>query len=807
MAKAEKYRYSFKTLEGQTCNVRFEFEGWLGGSTTLVASSQPFVLKEFNSDEDIFKPLRPQIADMNFIASASGVSIDDFLMDNDDDVIVYFDFGVWGNYWIGYMLQDDYQEVWEDTNHIITIRASEGIGLLKNRSLSNNGLELIGRYNCLDLVKYAMQGCVQNFVSFKIYSNLYYVSMTDGSGNTGFDQADLDAKTFQIEVTEYDDSYTTLEKINRAWNQTLFLYKGNWVIIRVEEYFIPLTQSIKGFGETLGVRTAVNQRFDINVGLNEDVKPISPSMLRFIQRRTKTDTIQFDYNAISEIVQNGSFSRGSFISEVDFTKSYNVNTWAYEDAFLDIGAIPTSGTFTRIEEYSSIEGPLFDNYVRFNITSSPVVGISYIRSNDISVLTGEKLDFSVDAKFKLNFTDNGKAPSVYILFYGTGNNYFLKDNGDWVLTNSDFTTNVEWLGIEFNKASSPDDTSWVTFAVNSQPAPEVGYINILLAGHNDQYVTGQERYFKNLRFTMVSVFGGQEFNNISGIKSIYTKPEDLKMVFDETIYMDDSFSDNFKGSLFRADGITLTDKRWYRYRYPNEVFGFRQENDISHWFHNRFNRSKIDANFYGLTWNGGTDPIGLINTVVFVDDDPDKIYMIANMREMDFSSSTWSATLVEVWDDNKDPNQPSLKTFDVDTYNNTYIGITKVPWLVINQAEFVSNLAVNQFTYIGGNTINPSIDCEVNGTINSLTSGTSVTFDLTINGVSKKQQIVNCTTLPTLFTLNLDVITTINNNDILAVTISNNVDEINIGLGFMTFTYSSSGTPNYNNYKFEYIYK
>ena len=807
MAKAEKYRYTFKTLEGQTCTVRFEFEGWGGASTTLTASDRPFVLKEYNSDDDIFKPLRPQIAEMNFIASASGVSIDDFLMDNDDDIIVYFDFGTWGNYWIGYLLQDDFQETWEDTNHIITITASEGIGLLKNQTLSNNGVELIGSYSCFDLVKYAMQGCVQNFVDFKIFSNLYHVSMDDGTNYTGFDQAELEVKTFQIDVIEYDDSYTTLEKINRAWNQTLLMYKGKWVIIRVEEYFIPTTENIKGFRELLGVRTGLNQRFDINVGANEEVKPISPSMLRYIKRRTKKDTIQFDYNAITEIVQNGSFSRGSFISEVDFTKSYNVNTWVYEDQYLDIGAVPTSGTFTRLEEYLTIQGPLFDNYVRFNITSSSVVGISYIRSNDISILTGEKFDFSVDARFKLDFSDDSKAPSVYILFYGTANNYFLKDNGDWIQTNADFTTNVEYLGIEFNKTSSPETTSWVTFSVNSQPAPEVGYINVLLAGHNDQFVTGQERQFKTLRFTMISVFGGQEFNNISGIKSIYTKDDDLKMTFDETIYMDDSFSDNFKGSLFRSDGVTLTDKRWYRYRYANEVFGFRQENDVAHWFHNRFNRNKIDAYFYGMTWSSGTEPIGLLNTIVFVDDDPDKVYMIANMKEMDFSSSTWSATLMEVWDDNKDPNEPSLKTFDVDTYNNTYIGITKVPWLVINQAEFVSNLAVTEFTYIGGNTINPSIDCEVNGTINSITSGSSVTFDLTINGVSKKQQIVSCTTLPVLFTLNLDIITTINNNDILAVTISNNVDEINIGLGFMTFTYSSSGSPNYNDYSIEYIYK
>ena len=135
MAKAEKYRYSFKTLEGQTCIVRFDFEGWVGSSTTLLGGDKPFSLSEFNTDENIFKPIRGQLATMNIVGSSSGVTIDDFLMDNDDDIIVYFDFGTWGNYWVGYLTQDDFQETWIDTNHILTLRATEGLGLLKDTQL------------------------------------------------------------------------------------------------------------------------------------------------------------------------------------------------------------------------------------------------------------------------------------------------------------------------------------------------------------------------------------------------------------------------------------------------------------------------------------------------------------------------------------------------------------------------------------------------------------------------------------------------------------------------------------------------
>lgn len=810
MAKAEKYRYSFKTLEGQTCTVRFDFEGWVGASTTIKGANQPFVLSEYNTDENIFKPIRSQLATMNIIGSESGVTADDFIMDNDVDVIVYFDFGTWTNYWIGYLTQDDFQETWIDTNHILTLRATEGLGLLKDSKLSNNGVELIGSFTPFQILQYAMQGVVQNFVDYRIYSNLFYESMNDSNLFTGFDQCYIEAKTFQIDVLEYDDCYTTIEKLNIAWNQTIYMYRGKWIIFRIEELYCPTTENIRGFRSNAGTRTLLNARYDINVGVNESVKPVSPEMLRFIKRRTKQDTIQFNYDAINEIVQNGSFARGNFIVKIGTTLSYDVDTWEYQDSFLDIGAVPTSGTFSRLEEYSSLEGPLFDNYVRFNITSSSLTAISYIRSNNISILTGEKFDFSVDAKFKLNFTNNGKAPTVFILFYGTTNNYFLKDNGDWILTNSDFTTNVEWLGVEFNKSSSPEDTSWVTFSVNSQPAPEVGYINILLAGHNDQYVTGQERFFKNLRFTMISVFGGQEFNNISGIKSVFTKNNDLKITFDENIYFDDSFSDNFKGSILKADGVTLTDKKWHRYRYASEISGFRKENAIAHWQFNRFNRNKIDVNFFGLTWDNGTQPIGLINTIKFVDDDADKIYSILNIKNIDFSSSTWGATLIEVWNDNTDGADPIVKTFDADPTNGNYVvtGEFVIPFTPISAADFTYDSVTKKFTYNGSITLTELFICNITGDINTINPLFPIaTFKLYINEIQVDSDTHDASTTPSIFTISLNGTYTINPTDTLYVTISSNVGDFDVNGGELTMSYDYPSTLNYDPYQDKYIYK
>ena len=60
MAYGLKYRITFKTLQGDTCKVDFYIDGYSGSITNLDPAASPFVLQEFNSDEDIYKPLRPQ---------------------------------------------------------------------------------------------------------------------------------------------------------------------------------------------------------------------------------------------------------------------------------------------------------------------------------------------------------------------------------------------------------------------------------------------------------------------------------------------------------------------------------------------------------------------------------------------------------------------------------------------------------------------------------------------------------------------------------------------------------------------------
>jgi len=804
LAKAEKYRYSFKSHEGQTCVVRFNFEGFTGASTTLIGSARPFVLKEFNTDDDIFKPLRPQLAEMSFIASVSGVSIDDFLMDNDDDIIVYFDFGTWTNYWSGYMLQDDFQESWIDTSHIITIRATEGIGQLKDIELTEAGDELNGRYTPLEIIQFAMAQSVQNFTDYKIFSNLFHSSMTDTSTNTGIDQCYVDAKTFMINPSEYDNSYDALEKVNKSWNQTLFMYKGKWIIFRQEELYIPYSQNIRGFRINSSTRTNASQRFDVLVGVDETVKPISPEMLRFIQRRTKSDTIQFNFDQFNEVICNGSFSRGDLVTSTSTLKTYQLDQWSWYEGAINSSTVPTTGSFGRKEEYVT-GGKLEDQYAFVTQDSSTT---RFLKSCGIEVLQNEKIDISIETRYKTTFSGVGNIDTLVVMLYGVTNNYTLNEDGKWYQSNSSWSINLKTIPIYYNGTPGLLPEQYNTVQVTSEELPEEGIIYILLYNPNVPFISSQERYFKSLNVQLFTTFNGIGVETINAVQSIFTKTDTLKPKFFDEIYFDDGLSKLYKGSLYEDDQQTLTTADWHRYRYATETNGFRKQNDIAHWEHNRYNRNKIDVNFYGLTWSSGTEPIGLINTIKFVDDDPSKIYAIANLKEIDFSNSVWSATLVEVYDETKDLTGTVSYTLTANAEPGVHNGVTYLPLEITSAAQFsISN--AYQLVYNGSSQITVNIACTIEGDMNDVvTTPYDAYIYLKKNGSTLDSAFVNVTTEPTAFNFDLSTNSVVlNPGDILSLQLSNRIVEIDVIDSNISFTYSVTGGITYDPYQDKFIYK
>lgn len=800
MAYGLKYRITFKTLQGDTCKVDFYIDGYSGSITNLDPAANPFILQEFNGDEDIYKPLRPQQATINFI-SQSTVSIDDFLSNSDTYCYVALEFlSAVQYYWYGYLLQDDFQETWQDTNHIITLRATEGLGMLQSQPLTDNaGEELVGRYTPWQFIQYAAFGTIQTFVEHKVINNLYHSSMDQTSDVPSIGQCYLDARTFSIGDGEYDNKYNVLDKINSAFSQTLLQYKGRWWIFRPEELFMTPAQSLRQFNVTLLGTTVTNNRYDIEVGVNEDIKPIAPEMLRFINRPTKVDEIDFIYELPSELLCNQNISRGDLNTAFTGFNTYDVDNW---DAYTGTRESPTPTTKSHYRKDTlDIYDVVTDSYLYLDNETSGTF-FNWWQSCDVQVTTGDIITLS----FKWRWNETGIL-STPIPTFKVGQLLYkadaapsfrasLTNDGVWDIYPSTWDSKIYANQTYFTITPGDNSTSengYLLFTVTSEPVIRDGIVRLLLSNTQN---SSFDNNWKDIQFDIDTKVNGRYLDSISGDYDRFTKSEDIRANFTDQIYLEDLPNSNLMGCLFDETNTLRTTPTWNRYRYQLESFPFKKQNLIANWERTRFHRNKIDVNLFGLKY--GSEPIGLLNTIKFVDDDPNKLYYIANLKEIDFASATWQATLVEVYDNDRD--------FLINT-NATYTNKTGsglVP-ITLNYGQYFSVITGNKLRYTGTPTITVDFKCRVVGSITVSSTPVVVNFVLSNTTGILKTVNVTVTSSPFAVDINLDVdnVVLATNNEI-ELTLSASITSLTVTGSYLIFNNNDSLYPTY---KSGYIFK
>jgi hypothetical protein len=800
MAYQIKYRITFKTLQDDTCKVDFYVDGYSGAITNLDPASNPFVLQEFNSDEDIYKPLRPQQATINFISQPS-VSIDDFLSNSDTYCYIAFEFlSSTQYYWFGYLLQDDFQETWQDTNHIITLRATEGLGMLQSQPLTDNaGDELIGRFTPWELIQYAAFGTIQTFVDHKVISNLYHSSMDQTSDVPSIGQCYVDARTFSIGDGEYDNKYNVLDKINSAFNQTLLQYKGKWYIFRPEELFMTPTQSLRQFNKTLLGTTVTNNRYDIEVGVNEDIKPITPEMLRFINRPTKIDEVNFTYELPSELLCNQNLSRGDLNTAFSGFNTYDVDSW---EAYTGTRESPTATTKDHYRKDTlDIYDVVTDSYLYLDNETTGTF-FNWWQSCDVQVTAGDIITLS----FKWRWNETGvlstPIPTFKIgqlLYKADAAPSFrasLTNDGVWDIYPSTWDSKIYANQTYFTITPGDNSTSengYLLFTVTSEPVIRDGIVRLLLSNTQN---SSFDNNWKDIQFDIDTKVNGRYLDSISGDYDRFTKSEDIRANFTDQIYLEDLPNSNLMGCLFDETNTLRTTPTWNRYRYQLESFPFKKQNLIANWERTRFHRNKIDVNLFGLKY--GSEPIGLLNTIKFVDDDPNKLYYIANLKEIDFASATWQATLVEVYDNDRD----FLINVSATYTNAASAGLVPVS---LNYGQYFTVTGGNVLKYTGTPTITVDFKCRVVGSITVSSTPVNVNFVLSNTSGILKTVTVTATTSPFAVDIDLDVDNVVlATNDEIELTLSASITSLTVTSSYLIFNNNDSLYPTY---KSGYIFK
>lgn len=635
MAYVLKYSYQFVSALGDECEVKFLFNDPANSDhTRLNAGSKPFILKEYNSDNDFFKPLRPFQAEMEFLSN--NVSIEDFIFDADDAVKVEFYFNSY-LFWTGWLMQDDFQENWIDTNHYITLRATDALGQIGSQVLPS----ISGKFSMLDLLTYCFENTSVGNSTLTQYwfCNLFYQGMANRTTgrNSPLTQATVDIRTFKGK-----NKLEILEIINKAWSMTVYQYYADWWLVRLEEWLN--NKQLDGIERGVPNRR-VQSTFEVPVGRNELVKPVMPEMIKSMRRPYKYNKIIYKYEQFEEILQNQNFQSGSIIFP---TPNYSIDNWTLYRTLLNRSLVGNANWYRKVIYAPS--GELIDNYAVVEYVAGTT---NFMVSNAITLNSNDSFTFEIDFKLEGGGSLIGPTSVIigYIVFEDiTGKKWTLEDDGVWYDTNN-FTVNQKALQLSYTTGENLKD--WKTYSVTTKSVTNQGQLYIYLANAMNINVNAN---FKNIQIQMQD---NSKKNTIIGDYDQYTLTPNITQNFEEETFLDDANNRQYKGALFFND--QLTGDRWYRMDYPTERLTFKRHKAIAHMLLNRRLKRLLQVNMYGNVWidKGRRKPIWLMNKFVFPEDAPNKKWMLLNLSEMDFLNATWNGQFIEVWDNDIDSENPA----------------------------------------------------------------------------------------------------------------------------------------------------
>jgi hypothetical protein len=673
----------------------------------IFPGENPFILREYNTDYDLYKPYRGMQAEMEIVANS--VSVTDFFGLEDDtfDVKMYINLtgaliGSTGSdilVFSGYLSQEDFNETWVDVNHTFKLVATDGIGLLDTVEFADsNGNYLNGTYSIESLILTTIYKTKLNQSKRYFINTLFHddhLNYVDGANNTPLEQTYLDARAFKQAPNQFDNCQIVLEKINRAFNQTIFQYKGLPMIVRMPEIIYPDALNIvyeDAFNFSTP-RTNEQKRFDIQVGTDQEIVPIQPEMVKWVSRPTKFDLSKYTYNVFDEIVNNESFLTGTEVSRTATKAEFTVSNWTEYSGSISSPTVVSTPDFYRREEYNLSTGEVSNNYLFVPSGSSD----KFVKSDGVSIKKGNKVEISLSVSIK-----NSTITLPFNIDYGFlqldgggSNKYTLEDDvigaiSSWNLSNSSWSTNVKYLTLHvpadaINSANKVD----ITLTSDNAPVDGILYFNFLAKNNSPDIQEIRISDFKvniiggstglliytiytssdpqgrrnNGRQTANPVYQriSKRLRYLAGESDKYSRTEDIKKSNSYETYLADAPYYWQRGALLKSDGLTLTQKSWAQkvnLTYPGISFN-NMNASMTRLLNYRY-REYIDINCYGIAY--ANDIVTLINTIKFPNQYPNKRFAIVNLNYMDFNRCTWGARLLDIYDSTVDTDLTALGT-------------------------------------------------------------------------------------------------------------------------------------------------
>jgi hypothetical protein len=640
--------------------VNFAYKDYAGGITSLTLSG--LEINYINNDESVL-PVNPIIS-CECIASIyekTGVlSYEDFDTTEDDEILLTVIKG--GVYYIfhGFVVAEEGSQDLHDAPYIITIRATDALGLLKDVPLTTpSGTSFAGKNRFIEYIGGALSKANPD-LTIKTWCNIYESSMDDrgvSTDNDMFFQAKLDYRLFYKDANTFVSCYDAL-KFVLSNHCTLFYYLGTWNIVRVgdlqstntlyyTEYDTDGQIISSGTGDTLTARIG---RSEIIHSINRD----NQKSRKYAQKSVK---LTFNYKAPENLVNNQKLTDiGALIvplSGVGYS-AYQMVGWsqykgnaatqtptsvknAYIKTETDAFGYETERYYVIEHDSTATAGPL-DNFIRNNNT-------------DFKVHQGDKFSISFQHRLLTDISGGGLIQVATVALLRDGQSgalltdwHFLDRDGIWAISSTPIFRNL--TGSTGDEAIG---STWFTISIDDATVPVNGTIFVWFGGGdvNDP----NESHFKDLQITYTPYINGS-YRRVLGDFNSLTQTNNYKNKIEEEIFVSDSPKRILSGAIYESDGLTLATPTWYRYG-VTEAKRYTQLVAEALFNLNWRRFRKISGSFRGFDYqatSGIIKPFGLMTKFEFVELADERQYLCINPR-MNLKTGQWTGTHIEIFKD------------------------------------------------------------------------------------------------------------------------------------------------------------
>lgn len=646
------YQVRFKNVEDQIVEANiFDQTTYAEGRNIEVRplrpSGEPVRLECIDNDEDKFTPIRAKQCIIEFLSTNQN-NLNTFAAGQDNRW--YVEVLVSGSVkFKGFLVMNDMQEDFLSPPNIVSLTATDNLGLLKDIPLTNFDGEspIVVRpktpYGWLTYLAWALSK-----TSLSLPINIQHnLREEHNTGDPFWENVLLDAKTFEDEIGTCINCY---EVIERLLGEECFItqYNGEWWVIRVDE-LDSRTRYVYNVSADLTTVTPSEPTLNKTIKKDQDINWIERSAYVQVDRPHSNIKEQYNYQYPKEIIDNIDFARGGQILIVvtpPDEKHYHLEDWTEKRNF------PASGT-ALISAYIKRIFNDFDTEIeRYVVIPGVNTGSNteYIESNAVPILEKDKFTFSVDFKFDTNKSGSGIVTDLlaYVYIQSGITIYSLDIDGVWHLGHG-FTIAYQW------DRATVDESEWQTISVEADAAPIEGDVYVCLL-KSSQYGNSENTNFSNLRFEYFPYINGS-YQKYNGHYWKVSQSGEYKAARDEEVFVTDSPRPLFKGAMlyfdFPSDQHRLTD-RWYDYSLNQTApstddmkpYGWFQAQSV--WNQYRREMRIFDGEMYGLTDDDLPD---LVHKYTLGDPSPHtqlRTFMCLHYSQS-LKKCTWTAYFVEVF--------------------------------------------------------------------------------------------------------------------------------------------------------------